>query len=234
MKNLPKDLQGLAALFAASGVLHLARPQLFETIVPRQLPERRGLVYVSGVAELACAAAILDARTRRAAGWASAALLIAIFPANIQMAVTEGKRASLGTSSRGRQVAALVRLPLQIPFPSNSVYGTVFEGNALLPKMKLAPAWATVHSIGDGLFRLDPVYLEMRMQPSDMLVPGDPVELLARLITGSSFEARDPGVEFMDGGRTLGTADHVPFELTWTPSAGRHVLTDGLACPMAT
>ena len=115
MTKLPKDLRGLAALFAASGVLHMVRPQIFETIVPRQLPEHRGLVYASGVAELACAVAILHPRTRRAAGWASAALLVAIFPANVQMAVTEGKRASRGTGSRGRQVAALVRLPLQIP-----------------------------------------------------------------------------------------------------------------------
>ncbi|MEP7016722.1 MAG: MauE/DoxX family redox-associated membrane protein [Actinomycetota bacterium] len=115
MTKLPKDLLGLAVLFSASGVMHLVRPQIFETIVPRQLPERRGLVYASGVAELACAAAILHPRTRRAAGWASAALLTAIFPANVQMAVTEGKRASRGTGSRGRQVAALVRLPLQIP-----------------------------------------------------------------------------------------------------------------------
>lgn len=115
MTKLPKDLLGLVVLFSASGVLHLLRPQIFETIVPRQLPERRGLVYASGVAELACAAAFLHPRTRRAAGWASAALLTAIFPANVQMAVTEGKRASRGTGSRGRQVAALVRLPLQIP-----------------------------------------------------------------------------------------------------------------------
>jgi len=115
MTKLAKDLRGLAVLFAASGVLHLVRPQVFETIVPRQLPERRGLVYASGVAELACCAAILHPRTRRAAGWASAALLTVIFPANVQMAVTEGKRASRGTGSRGRQVAALVRLPLQIP-----------------------------------------------------------------------------------------------------------------------
>ena len=115
MTPLPKDLQGLAVLFAASGVLHLVQPQIFEAIVPRQLPERRALVYASGAAELACAAAILHPRTRRAAGWASAALLTAIFPANVQMAVTEGKRASRGTGSRGRQVAALVRLPLQIP-----------------------------------------------------------------------------------------------------------------------
>lgn len=115
MTELPKDLQGLAALFAASGALHLVRPQVFETIVPRQLPEHRGLVYASGAAELVCAAGLLHPRTRRAAGWASAALLVAIFPANVQMAVTESKRADRGTGSRGRQLATLARLPLQIP-----------------------------------------------------------------------------------------------------------------------
>lgn len=113
--RISKDVQGLAALFATSGVLHLVRPQIFESIVPRQLPERRGLVYASGVAEIVCAAGLLHPRARKAAGWASALLLVAIFPANIQMAVSEGKRARRGTGSRGKQVATLVRLPLQIP-----------------------------------------------------------------------------------------------------------------------
>ena len=122
--DLPKDLQGLAALFAASGVLHLVRPQVFETIVPRRLPERRGLVYVSGVAELACAVALLHPRTRKMAGWASAALLVSVFPANVQMAVTEGKRANRGTGSRGRQVATLARLPLQIPLIRTALKAT--------------------------------------------------------------------------------------------------------------
>ena len=124
MTELPKDLQGLAALFAASGVLHLVRPQIFETIVPRRLPERRGLVYASGVAELACAAALLHPRTRKTAGWASAALLVSIFPANVQMAVTEGKRANRGTGSRGRQMATLARLPLQIPLIRTALKAT--------------------------------------------------------------------------------------------------------------
>lgn len=124
MTTLPKDLQGLAGLFAASGVLHLVRPQIFETIVPRQLPERRGLVYVSGVAELTCAAALLHPRTRKAAGWASAALLVVIFPANVQMALTEGKRANRGTGSRGKQVATLARLPLQIPLIRTALKAT--------------------------------------------------------------------------------------------------------------
>jgi len=124
MTTLPKDLQGLAGLFAASGVLHLVRPQIFEMIVPRQPPERRGLVYVSGVAELACAAALLHPRTRKAAGWASAALLVVIFPANVQMALTEGKRANRGTGSRGKQVVTFARLPLQIPLIRTALKAT--------------------------------------------------------------------------------------------------------------
>lgn len=54
---LTRDLKGLAALFTTSGVLHLVRPQPFESITPRRLPARRGLVYASGVAEIACAQA---------------------------------------------------------------------------------------------------------------------------------------------------------------------------------
>lgn len=123
--SLPsKDIQALAALFAASGTLHLVRPQVFETIVPRQLPARRSLVYASGVAELVCAAGLLHPRTRKAAGWASAALLVAVFPANLQMAVTEGKRASRGTGSRGKHVATLVRLPVQIPLIRTALKAT--------------------------------------------------------------------------------------------------------------
>ena len=68
MTRLTKDLQGLAALFVISGSLHLVRPQVFETIVPRQLPARRALVYASGVAELACAAAGAS-RLRRSPGF---------------------------------------------------------------------------------------------------------------------------------------------------------------------
>ena len=123
--SLPsKDIQALAALFAASGTLHLVRPQVFETIVPRQLPAPRSLVYASGVAELVCAAGLLHPRTRKAAGWASAALLVAVFPANLQMAVTEGKRASRGTGSRGKHVATLVRLPVQIPLIRTALKAT--------------------------------------------------------------------------------------------------------------
>ena len=53
---LSRDVAGLAALLATSGVVHLVRPEVFEGIVPHVLPAAAGLVYVSGVAELLCAA----------------------------------------------------------------------------------------------------------------------------------------------------------------------------------
>ena len=64
--------------------------------MPRVLPDHRALVYVSGVAELLCAAGLLVPATRRPAGYASAALLVAVFPANVQMSVDHGKRRSDG------------------------------------------------------------------------------------------------------------------------------------------
>jgi uncharacterized membrane protein len=122
--QLTKDLQGLAALFAASGSLHLVRPQVFEPMVPRQLPAPRALVYASGVAELACAAGLLHPATRKAAGWASAVLLVGVFPGNLQMALTAGKRARRGTGSRAIQVATLLRLPLQVPLVRTALKAT--------------------------------------------------------------------------------------------------------------
>ena len=108
--TITKDIQGLAAIFATSGVIHLVKPEVFEPIVPDVLPKKRELVYVSGVAELACAAALLHPRTRRLAGWASAGLLLAVYPANFKMAGDAAK-----TDNAGFKAATMARLPLQIP-----------------------------------------------------------------------------------------------------------------------
>ena len=115
--RLARDITGLAALLATSGVVHLVRPDVYEGIVPHVLPHKRALVHVSGVAEIACAAGLLHPATRRAAGWASAALLVAVLPANVQMSVNHGRRAARrrDPSSRATFAATLVRLPLQWP-----------------------------------------------------------------------------------------------------------------------
>ena len=114
---LSKDIVGLAALFITSGSTHLVRPQVFEPLVPQSLPRRRGLIYASGVAELACAAGLLHHRTRRYAGWASAALLLTILPGNVQMSADYGRRAQRKgtTGARAAFAGTVARLPLQWP-----------------------------------------------------------------------------------------------------------------------
>ena len=79
------------------------------------LPNHRALVYVSGSPSCSAPRAA-RAGTRRPAGYASAALLVAVFPANVQMSVDQGRRASDGRpASRASFVATLARLPLQVP-----------------------------------------------------------------------------------------------------------------------
>jgi len=104
-----RSRKSLAAAFATSGVIHLVAPKVFEGIVPGWLPRPRALVYVSGVAELICAAGLLaDAEW---AGPASAGVLLAVWPANIQMAIDSTR----SKQSLVRQIATWGRVPAQIP-----------------------------------------------------------------------------------------------------------------------
>lgn len=98
----------LGALLTGAGTLHMLRPEPFDTIVPPALPgPARGYTYASGVAELAVAGLLAVPRTRRLGGAAAAALFVAVFPANVQMAY-DWRRA------RPRKRAIAVgRLPLQ-------------------------------------------------------------------------------------------------------------------------
>ncbi len=103
----------LVALMAGSGIYHLAAPEFYERIVPRPLGHARFYVYASGVVEVLGAALLAAPRTRRAGGWVCAAILVAVFPANVQMALDGG--ASGATGIVGSPVAAWSRLPLQVP-----------------------------------------------------------------------------------------------------------------------
>jgi len=102
---------GLAGVFAVAGAMHFVRPSFFEAIMPRVLPARshRPLIYGSGVVELACAAGLV-----RRASWASplsTAVLVAVFPANVQMALDAGTGRNPGASDKAS--VAWGRLPLQ-------------------------------------------------------------------------------------------------------------------------
>jgi uncharacterized membrane protein len=97
----------LSVVFIAAGTLHFLRPGAYEQIMPGYLPAHRELVLVSGVAEIAGGVGVAFSQTRRAAGIWLAALLVVIFPANVNMAVN---------SEQFRSIAPALlwaRLPLQ-------------------------------------------------------------------------------------------------------------------------
>ena len=108
--SLTKSTAGLAGLFVVSGVIHLVRPEVYEPLMPSWVPAHREVILGSGVVELVCAAGLVHPRTRRLAGWASAAVLVGVYPGNVKMAVD-----STRTRSTRFKAIAFGRLPLQIP-----------------------------------------------------------------------------------------------------------------------
>lgn len=100
----------ISLLFAVTGTAHFVGPEFFDKIVPSWVPDARLATYLSGVAELAGAIGLLIPTTRRAAGWGLVALLVAVFPANVNM--LQMARAS-ADSSTGYLAGLWIRLPLQ-------------------------------------------------------------------------------------------------------------------------
>lgn len=100
----------MGAGLIAMGILHFVAPKGFDSIIPAEIPvSRRTLTYASGVAELTVGAGLLAPRTRRAAALAAMALFVAVFPANVNTVRV------LKDKPVGYRLAALARLPLQVP-----------------------------------------------------------------------------------------------------------------------
>ena len=99
----------VAILFVGAGVLHFVRPRAYVAIVPRGLPHPAALVAISGIAEIAGGIGLVLAPVRAAAGSGLIILLIAVFPANVQMLLNAGARGA----PRWVRVVLWLRLPLQ-------------------------------------------------------------------------------------------------------------------------
>lgn len=108
--DAPRTRVGLIIIFALAGMMHFVSPRTFIGIVPPWLPRPDLLVAVSGLAELGGAAGLAWRRTRYWAGWGLIALLLAVFPANIQMLVN----AMNSAAALWWQIALWIRLPLQV------------------------------------------------------------------------------------------------------------------------
>jgi len=97
--------------FVFAGLMHFVVPRTYEAIVPPRLPARRALVYASGVAEIAGGIGVMHPRTRRLASWWSVATLVAVFPANVNMALNADR-----FKVPGGAPALWLRLPVQAAF----------------------------------------------------------------------------------------------------------------------
>lgn len=99
----------LALLFIAAGANHFVHPGFYSRIVPPWLPAHDLLVQISGICEVLGGIGALVLKTRRFAGIGLIALLVAVFPANLQMAMHPALYSDVGSAQ-----AFYVRLPLQL------------------------------------------------------------------------------------------------------------------------
>jgi uncharacterized membrane protein len=105
--------RALAAFFTFAGVMHFVIPKQYEATVPEYIPiSARDAVVYSGYAEIAGALAVIPPATRDLARWWLIALLVAVFPANVHMAVNPEQIRGLDLDRIPRW-ALWARLPLQ-------------------------------------------------------------------------------------------------------------------------
>jgi len=106
MKNVSFYI--MAVLYIAAGINHLVHPAFYIKIMPPWLPYHSALVFISGVCEVVLGLLLLLPPTRKLAAWLIILMLIAIFPANIQMML------NYLDQNNPRLWIAIARLPLQI------------------------------------------------------------------------------------------------------------------------
>lgn len=97
----------LGGFMVIAGVNHFLNPRLYLQIMPPYLPWHEALVAISGVGEIGLGLLVFVPRYRRLAGWGIVALLVAVFPANLHMALNPDRFARIP------QWALWLRLPLQ-------------------------------------------------------------------------------------------------------------------------
>lgn len=106
-------LRALAGpFFVLAGAMHFAAPRTYVEMMPPAVPRHRELVYASGAAEAVGGLGLIPRATRRGAGWWLIATLIAIFPANVHMALHPERFLKVP----GGAAALWIRLPFQAVF----------------------------------------------------------------------------------------------------------------------
>lgn len=100
----------MGIFYVLAGIMHFVRPEVYLPMMPPYLPWHLALIYLSGLAEVVVGVGVLIPGTRRMAAWATILLLIAIFPANIHIALNN---VPLFGAEEGAGIFNWVRLPVQ-------------------------------------------------------------------------------------------------------------------------
>jgi uncharacterized membrane protein len=127
----------LAAFFVFAGVTHFTNPEFFVAIVPAWLPNPPLMVAVSGVAEILGGIGVLVPQTRRLAGWGLIALLVAVYPANVDMALNPDKWLAQGMT----KAQLWGRLPFQLLFLAWTWWATKPDPEPAAPPPSADTAW---------------------------------------------------------------------------------------------
>jgi uncharacterized membrane protein len=99
----------MGVLYIAAGLNHFRSADFYYKIMPPYLPYPYPLIYISGVGEASLGMLLFFPKTRNFAAWGLVALLITVFPANIQMLVNYHQE------NNPLLWIAILRLPLQLP-----------------------------------------------------------------------------------------------------------------------
>lgn len=100
----------IGGLFLITGILHFVKPQFFLKIMPDYIPYHLAMVYISGAAEILGGLGVIFDQTQVWAGWGLILLLIAVFPANINMTLESVQKSGYTSLF---SLATIIRLPLQ-------------------------------------------------------------------------------------------------------------------------
>lgn len=98
----------MAGIYIFAGISHFAFPKVYLRIMPPYVPYHKAMVVISGMVEILLGILLLFPLTREWAAWGIIALLILVFPANIEQVRTKRARMKLPLW------AVIARLPLQL------------------------------------------------------------------------------------------------------------------------
>jgi uncharacterized membrane protein len=100
----------MAVFYILAGLMHFVQPDYYRPMMPPYLPWHAFLIYLSGLAELGLGTAVLIPSIRPLAAWGIILLLIAIFPANIHIAM---HNVPVFGATEGAGIGNWIRLPFQ-------------------------------------------------------------------------------------------------------------------------